>query len=103
VESSLLALFARQAKELVKMLTGAEQGMRNAFLFANAELAVLHGTVQALDGDALLSRGFVLAVRPDGTFVTNAAEAAALDTFSLLFADDALAVAATKPTKASVH
>jgi exodeoxyribonuclease VII large subunit len=103
IESNLIALFRRQGTELVEMLTRAEERMRQALLFANADLAALHGTVQALDADALLARGFVLAVKADGAIVKSAAGAALLDEFSLLFADGELAVVPTKPKTASVH
>jgi exonuclease VII large subunit len=103
VENNLIALFRRQGTDLVDMLTRAEEGMRQALLFANADLKALHGTVQALDAEALLARGFVLAVDAKGAIVKSAAHAAVLDAFSLLFADGELAVLPTKPKKASIH
>jgi exonuclease VII large subunit len=104
VRSHLLDLFRRQAAELVQMLEQAEAGMRQALLLASTQLDALEGTLHALDPDALLARGYTLVTQADGTLVRSAAQAAVLDTLSLIFADGALAAAPVKPKKqASAH
>jgi exodeoxyribonuclease VII large subunit len=104
VSSHLKRLLERQEAELLALYERAGEGALQSILLATGQLGALETAVQALDADALMARGYTLAVRPDGKLVRSAAQAAALATLSLLFADGELAVVPAKPaTKASVH